>query len=354
MAIATVDSIYNPSQLSRQELIDRFVVRHNEFKKLYRHIKEAKMKTPEEHLLIVGQRGMGKTTLLLRLAYEVEQDKKLNKWLLPLVFREEQYNIRTLFNLWEEVARMLEDKSEAFAGLFDEMDALYTNKANEEKYERAIFDLLLEKLRGQKKKIILFLDNIQDLLKKMGKQESQRLRKILSTVPELRLVAASPVSIEALHDYKHPLMEQLKTFHLKGLDKEATFKLLGKLGEYYKPDEAKDLLENYQSRVETIRRITGGVIRTNVLLFEIFVDDRKGDVFKDLERLLDRVTPLYKDRTDDLPKHQQVIIDAIALNWDAVATKEIKQQTRLESKVISAQIAKQQYTQILKKQKSIF
>ncbi len=336
--IKTVDSIYNPSQLTKEELIDRFVVRQQLFEKLYRHISEAKMEVPEEHLLIVGQRGMGKTTLLLRLAYEVEDDEKLNNWLIPITFNEEQYNIRKLYNLWEETARNLADKDAGFMGLFDEMDALYTNSAEEERYEKLIFDLMIEKLRSQKKKIVLFIDNFNVLLKKIDKQESQRLRKILSTCPDIRIVAASPIVISEIYDYKHPLMEQLKTFYLKGLDEESTFRLLRKLGESYKQEEVEDLLENYQGRVETLRRITGGIIRTNVLLFEIFVDERKGNVFQDLERLLDRVTPLYKDRTDDLPKNQQVIIDAIALHWDAASTKDIRERTRLESKVISAQL----------------
>jgi len=218
------------------------------------------------------------------------------------------------------------------------MDALYTNQQEEEHYEKQVFNLLIERLQTHQKKIILFIDNLQDLLKKLTKQESQRLRKILITCPELRIIAASPVSIDALQDYKHPLYEHFKTFHLKGLGEEETLTLIRKLGESYKPDEVDDLIKNQRARIETIRRITGGVIRTNVLLFEIFVDDRKGDVFRDLERLLDRVTPLYKDRTDDLPKNQQVIIDAIALAWDATSTKEIKQRTRLESKVISAQL----------------
>ncbi len=341
MLVSTIESIYNPNQLTRYELIDRFVVRQRIFERLYRHISDAKMNIPEEHLLIIGQRGMGKTTLLLRLAYEVEKDENLQSWLIPVVFREEQYSIRKLFNLWEETAHLLADKDTVFKNLFDEMDALYTTNDTdaEERYEKLAFNLLIKKLQKQQKKIILCIDNFQDLLKKLSKQESQRLRKILTTCTDIRIIAASPVAIDALHDYKYPLYEHFKTFHLKGLNEEQTIRLIKKLGESYKPKEVADLIQNQRSRIETIRRITGGVIRTMILLFEIFVDNRKGDVFRDLERLLDRVTPLYKDRTDDLPKNQQVIIDAIALAWDATSTKDIKKRTRLESKVVSAQLA---------------
>ena len=68
-----VAKIYNPQNQDRQQLIDSFVVRIKTFKKLFKEISSADMKYPEQHYLILGKRGMGKTTLLLRLAYEVEK-----------------------------------------------------------------------------------------------------------------------------------------------------------------------------------------------------------------------------------------------------------------------------------------
>ena len=59
-----------------------------------------------------------------------------------------------------------------------------------------------------------------------------------------------------------------------------------------------------------MRRLTSGVPRTIVLLFEIFVDNESGDSFRDLETILDRVTPLYKHRMDDLSPQQQEIVHA--------------------------------------------
>ena len=92
------DSIYNPANFSKEELIARFIVRKKLFQKLFKDIKEqANSETPPEHLLIVGLRGMGKTTLLLRLAYEIEEDQSLNAWLLLIRFSEEQYGVRNLY-----------------------------------------------------------------------------------------------------------------------------------------------------------------------------------------------------------------------------------------------------------------
>ncbi|MCI5166279.1 MAG: sel1 repeat family protein [Candidatus Electrothrix sp. GM3_4] len=70
--------------------------------------------------------------------------------------------------------------------------------------------------------------------------------------------------------------------------------------------------------------------------------DKSGDVFQDLEALLDRVTPLYKHRMDDLKPQQQAIIDVIALSWDGIGTGEIVKRLkgrRFDNKKVSAQLA---------------
>lgn len=118
-----IANLYNPQSQSRQELIDGFVVRLDTFQKLYREIEDADMQTPPQHLLIVGQRGMGKSTMLLRLSYEVENDPALSSWLIPIVYSEEQYQVNTLAKLWEETAKHLEEKDNTFSGLAEKMDS---------------------------------------------------------------------------------------------------------------------------------------------------------------------------------------------------------------------------------------
>jgi TPR repeat protein len=91
------------------------------------------------------------------------------------------------------------------------------------------------------------------------------------------------------------------------------------------------------------------VIRTIIILFEIFVDDTNGHAFNDLEKILDIVTPLYKHRMDKLAPQQQEIIDYIALKWDAVNVKEIAEKTKLPSKAVSSQLKRLEKYYIIEK-----
>lgn len=340
MSKKSVATIYNPNLLSKNELISNYVVRLKKFQQIFKDIKSSKMERPEQHLLIEGQRGMGKTTLLLRLSYEVENDSELNQWLIPISFNEEQYNVSSLSSLWELIAQHLEDKSLVFAGLFDEMDSNYVRfEDNERAYEKFVFELLIRALCREDKKILVFIDNFGGMFSKL-ENESQRLREILMTCEHIRIIAASSLVSEAFFKYDEPLYEFLKIERLKELTLAETKLLLLKLGETYGENRVKEIVENEPERIETLRRLTGGVIRTIVLLYEIFVDNETGNAFKDLESVLDRVTPLYKHRMDDLSPQHQRIVHTIALNWDAMPTKEIAKKTRIPSGAVSAQLKK--------------
>ncbi|MGB8190856.1 MAG: tetratricopeptide repeat protein [Chitinophagaceae bacterium] len=99
---------------------------------------------------------------------------------------------------------------------------------------------------------------------------------------------------------------------------------------YGQGEQISEIINNQPERIETLRVITGGVIRTIVVLFDIFIADEEGNSFRDLEVVLDRVTPLYKHRIDDLNFPQREIINIIALNWNAIQPSEIAKKGHLE------------------------
>lgn len=329
-----IPTLYNPKNLSKSELIENFVIRTKEFEQIFHIVQNDEMQDPPQHIIIQGQRGSGRTTLLLRIYYEVMEDEKLKSWLFPVMFNEEQYGIRTLEKLWERLAEYLEEHSDLFPGIGDELDKII----NKDECEEKCFELLTSYLKKANKKLVLFIDNFGDMVRKFKDKEIKRLREILMTSPDIRLIAGSSTVLEFTYDYSFPFYEFFKVFRLNGLNKNETIDLLLKLGESYKAEEIKKIIKNESARVEALRRLTSGVPRTIVLLFDIFVDNESGSAFRDLEMTLDAVTPLYKHRMDDLPAQQQEIVDVIALNWDAISVKEIVKKTRMASKAVSAQL----------------
>jgi hypothetical protein len=93
-------TLYNPARMKDPEIVAAFVARKAVFERVLADIAAEKPDGRAQHQLIVGQRGMGKSTLLARLAAELRTDAELSKRFVPLVFAEEQYAVDRLSKFW--------------------------------------------------------------------------------------------------------------------------------------------------------------------------------------------------------------------------------------------------------------
>jgi len=334
---------YTPDEMSENEFLTRFVVRKEIFEEIFEELQEADYSVPNQHYIMIGQRGQGKTTLLRKLKLEVEKDKKLSKFLIPVKFSEEQYRVRQLCRLWEEVAGYLQTYYEdIFESISDEIE----QHIDDENYHDTCFSYLEKAIKKQKKKLLILIDNIDVLLGKLKEKEQHQLREIMLTSSSFIIVGGSTKMFEQQYDYSKPFYEFFKIIRLESLSYEESIALLRVIGDKEQSAKIENIIQHTPERIETLRRVTGGVPRTIIMLFDIFVEDN-GNAFDDLMKVLDEVTPLYKDRMDDLPPVLQEIVDTIALNWDGMLTREIAKRTRLESKVVSAQLKQLEKYQII-------
>ena len=100
---------YNPHLWSGRELRAIFVARLRELEQAVAIIKATPPKSLPQHVLVTGQRGMGKTTLLHRVALAVEDDADTNSIWVPIRFPEELYTVSHLGEFWERVWGLLID-----------------------------------------------------------------------------------------------------------------------------------------------------------------------------------------------------------------------------------------------------
>ncbi|OAH97936.1 hypothetical protein [Methylomonas methanica] len=338
-----VAAIYNPQEMQEDLFVERFVVRRDTLAELMQRIRETGPNQFFKHTIIQGLRGQGKTTLLRKLSICVRDDTELSPWLIPVLFREEEYSVTSLCRLWELVAEHLADQPE-FETLPDQYEEAYQSPH----YEKDCFSILGDALQQVDKSVLLLIDNLGEMLGKFELRDQQRLREILQTSRRIRIVGASAVILEQHYDQGKPFFQFFTMKTLNGLNREETHELLLGLGDAEQTAKMQDILHTRPGKVEALRRLTAGVPRTMILLFEIFLDDH-GSALDDLEALLDRVTPLYKHRLDDLPAQQQAIIHTIALGWDAMSTKEIAAKTRLPSKQVSAQLSQLEKNRLIRR-----
>ncbi len=325
---------YIPDEINEKDFLAKFVIRNDIYDDIFDDIKNADFNVANQHYMIVGQRGQGKTSLLRRISIAIKNDKILSKFLIPVKFTEEQYQIRSLCRFFEVIAEELqESNSEIFPDILDDMESHIYDKD----YDSKCFEYFENKVKAKEVKLIILSDNIDELLGKLKEKEQRQLRQILITSSTFRIIGASTKMIEQHFDYAKPFYEYFKIIKLDGLDFEESIRFLRVIGSEKQKHKIENIIQNSPQRIETLRQLTGGVPRTLVMLYDIFIEENE-NAFDDLIKILDDVTPLYKDRMDNLPDVLQDIVHNIAMNWDGITTKELAKKTRLKSNSVSSQL----------------
>ena len=94
-------------RLDRDRLVQTFTTRHPALDEILRGVRGQPSGGPYQHWLVIGGRGLGKTTLLLRLRIAIEDDPELSRFWEPISFAEEKFNIGDLAELWLTTLRAI-------------------------------------------------------------------------------------------------------------------------------------------------------------------------------------------------------------------------------------------------------
>ena len=333
--------IYNPQLLGREELLRTFVARQEELAQIVAALHRETTGQPQHHL-IVGARGMGKTTLLARIRHAIADDELLARHCLPLVFPEEQYNVGTLADFWlncvDALADMLEamHKLELVEGLDREVVRIQAMPAERER-RRLALELLCDLATRLDRRLVLLVDNMDTVLDRL-QDEEWALREVLSAESKIQLIGATSAPLESYYRHDRAFYDFFRVHHLTGLGEAETFTVLGKLAAATGNDRVAQLLDDEPARIKTVRLMSGGNPRTIVLMFTLLDLGVEGDVRTDIERLLDHCTPLYKHRIEALPPQTQQVVDALAMHWHPATAADVATATHLKVNAASSQL----------------
>lgn len=332
---------FNPGRLNDDEIEMTFVARKPLFEHLFKKIIDHSSNDIPQHLLIIGQRGMGKTSLLLRIAVELKKEP-YNKLFIPLTFPEEQYNIDRLSKFWLNSLDALADAldREKKLELVKELDAeiaAFSSLSPEKQNDG--FELFEKWTKKVGRRSVLLVDNLNLIFDKISLDDQHRLRAILIQAAAPIIVGASSTSITQTVDYGQPFYDAFQTTYLSKLDLAQSIEILKNLGQITTGDHSLDhLFTQNHSRIAALHHLTGGTPRTLTMLFPLIRNGFNKEIQYDLEALLDVITPLYKARFEELSSQMQVILDAIALNWDPIDLENLRKTTQIPNSALSPQI----------------
>ncbi|MBM4371071.1 MAG: ATP-binding protein [Deltaproteobacteria bacterium] len=334
-------AFYNPARLHDEDFLRGFVAREDLVQKVLGKLREIRPKGRARHRLVIGQRGMGKTSLLRRIAIGVREDPDLSGTLLPLGFREEQYNVHNLHVLW---CNCLDALGDWFEGTGQHDKAAQVDRdvaALCPRRDDADGEAALEAFRGwmhrEERRPLLLLDNI-DLILKGLKEQQWDLRRALQEAGGIVVIGASSAYLEAAGDPKEAFYEFFQVDVLRPLTHEELLSSLRALADQRGEKGVRVLraLDRDPARIRTLHDLTGGNPRTLLILYLMLEMGNDRELMRDLEWILDQVTPLYKARVEELAAQARVVFDATALHWNPVIAADIAAATGLEVNAVSA------------------
>ena len=340
--------LYNP-QLQSAEMAEKlFVVRLKQFELLLSKVLQEKEDSIPQHHLIIGQRGMGKTTLLKRMEVELHKEQYRQRF-IPLLYREDQYNVKDLSEFWLNTLDALADslQSEDYqTEMIADIDK--TIRELSRKPPRIISEEAYKYLAGTCDKLhrrpVLLIDNIGLVFSRLdngkkNKTEQWALRRLLSENSAPVVIGGGVTIDDDVNNYNMPFYDFFQIHYLHKLNYEEFAKLLfNRANITNSSNNVFVFIRENSSRQKSLLELTGGSPRLTVMLFEHITKGFSSNINDDLEILADSITPLYKARFEELSTQQQIILDAIALNWDAVSLNKLSKATRMQNNQLSPQL----------------
>jgi tetratricopeptide (TPR) repeat protein len=332
---------YNPEQMPDAEIKQTFVGREPLLNELLDIVRRQPKGAGVQHVVLIGARGMGKTTMLLMLRFAVLDGDLHKKW-QPVRFPEESYAVTDLADFWLAAIRHLayETGDTQLAARGDVLPKEFTAA---ESLADAGLAVLRDWSRQHGKRLLLLVDSLDMVLDQINSTtENARLRDALMNDGTFMLVGGATSFFHEARAYDQPLYNFFRTWNLDSLDGEQIDQLLLRRAAADKRTDFEWQLQRNEARIRTLHYFTGGNPRLVLMLYRIIASSDLIDVQRGLEKLLDEVTPYYKAKIESLPPQQRKILDHIARvsarTHSGLTPTDIAAETRLPVNQVTSQL----------------
>ena len=323
---------YNPGFLTDDELVASYCVRTTEFELLVEVLRECTGDS-NPHQIVIGPRGSGKTSLLLRVVAEVGRDAALESRVFPIVFAEESYEVATAGEFWLECLTNLatqaprREQAPDLQRTVEELRAIRDDLALADRCLGALLDFA----DREDKRLLLVVENLNMLFGDMADPDAGwRLRKILQTEPRIVVFASATSRFAEIDNPDRALYDLFRVRTLHPLDRKQCAVLWKSVsGRHLAPET-----------IRSLEILTGGSPRLIVIVAGFGAALSFRDLMTDLFDLVDDHTVYFKGHLETLPAQERRVYLALATLWKPATAREIADHARLDTSTCSAQLAR--------------
>ena len=323
---------YNPGFLSDDELVASYCVRTSELESIVEMLREC-TGSANPHQIVIGPRGSGKTSLLLRVAAELRRDAGLSSGFFPIIFAEESYEVATAGEFWLEcLSRLIvhappREEGTDLCRTYEDLRAIRDDRTLAERCLVALLDFS----DREGKRLVLMVENLNMMFRDMADPDAGwRLRKILQTEPRITLIASATSRFTEIDNPDHALYDLFRMVTLRPLDTRECAVLWETVSGHRPPSET----------IRSLEILTGGSPRLLAIVARFGAERSFRELMADLLDLVDDHTEYFKSHIESLPAQERRVYLALAELWKPATTREVADRSRLETSKCSAQLTR--------------
>ena len=275
----------------------------------------------KSHLLFIGPRGIGKTHLLSCIEDVVQSDEALGASVVVVRFPEESNRTLSfadfLIGMCGILKEVLEDEP-----LWTELFAAVETEEDDARVADTLVPAIREENRRRGRTLLVMLENLGEIFTRQirDKNDLGSLRKFFMADNGCLLLATAPLHFDAITDVGQPFYDFFDIQILENLSFEETVEVI-RLNLRWEKHE--DILENFEGmrpRLQALYRMTGGNPRLTMMLYKLIAHESITRVQDQFQLLLDRISPFYQGRLNDLPPGQRALLECLASMRDLEKT----------------------------------
>ena len=326
---------FNPGTFqSDEEVIRQFVVRKRELA-LVLEVLSDNLDAPScQHTLLVAPRGRGKTMLLARVAAELRTRSALAERLLPVRFMEESQEILDSGDFWlEALFHLAAETAKSDSALAQELRAAHEDLAARwrgDELDLRARSTVLDAADRLGRRLVLMVENLQDLCGDVDDDFGWKLRAVLQTEPQIMLLATATSRFKELDDPAQPFFELFRTLRLERL---AT----GECRRLWHVVSGDDVIER---QIRPLQILTGGNPRLLVIVAQFARHRSLRQLMEELVTLIDDHTEYFRSHLQGIAKTERRVYLAVIDLWQPSSTAEITARSRLDIRTVSAMLGR--------------
>ena len=275
----------------------------------------------KNHLLFIGPRGIGKTHLLSCIEDAVRSDEALDASVVVVRFPEESNRTLSFADFLIGMCGILKEVLEnepRWAELFARVET--------EEDDARVADILVPALREENRRrgrtLLVMLENLGEVLTRQirDRKDVASLRKFLMADNGCLLLATAPLHFDGITDIEQPFYDFFDIQILESLSFEETVEVIRLNLKCECRGDILGTLDEMRPRLEALYQMTGGNPRLTMMLYELIAHESVTSVQEQFHVLLDRISPFYQARLNDLPPGQRALLECLASMRDEEKT----------------------------------